>query len=193
MVFPRDEVIRNTTGDNSFQEGIVRRESAEALYAGYDVEGFYTDEDSLGDGNPVGIWTSPHDETYGGYVVRNSLSPAVDSAGWPDLLRINLEPHGPAGFDPVASPANSDGCAADEYVEGEESVSSGAVPVSGWQIDGWTGTTNDSSTLDTEHGDHAGFSARGQRRLCRGHDSIAISRRCDHIGLSGLEYLWRVR
>ena len=52
--FPAYEVIRNTTGDNSFQEGIVRRESAEALYAGYDVEGLYTDEDSLGDGNPVG-------------------------------------------------------------------------------------------------------------------------------------------
>ena len=32
----------------SFQEGLLRRESTDDLYAGYDVEGFYTDEDVAG-------------------------------------------------------------------------------------------------------------------------------------------------
>ena len=92
--WPRTEVIRNTTGDASFQEGLLRRESAEALYAGYDVEGFYTDEATLGDGYPVGVWTSPHDETFGAYVARNSTSAPVLPVG-------NQAPGAPAVVAPL--------------------------------------------------------------------------------------------
>jgi hypothetical protein len=75
--WPRTEVIRNTQGSASFYEGLLRRESAADLYAGYDVAGFYTDEDVLGDGYPNGVWSSPHDRYYGTYEARNSQSPAI--------------------------------------------------------------------------------------------------------------------
>ena len=75
--WPRAEVIRNTSDNTAFKEGLIRRESADDLYAGFDVAGFYTDEDLLGDGYSNGVWTSPHDETYSSYEARNSLSPAV--------------------------------------------------------------------------------------------------------------------
>ena len=75
--WPRAEVIRNTTGDTSFQEGLIFRETQEDLFAGYAVEGYYTDEDALGDGYPNGVWTSEHEGTFGDYEARNSLSPAV--------------------------------------------------------------------------------------------------------------------
>ena len=78
--WPRSEVIRNTQSSPSFYEGMTRRESAADLYAGYDVAGYYTDEDALGDGYPNGVWTSPHDGTYGGYTARNSTSAAVLAA-----------------------------------------------------------------------------------------------------------------
>ena len=57
--------------------------------------------------------------------------------------------HTGEGSDPIASPANSTGCSIDQYVEGETIALSGAVPDSGWQIDSWTGTSDDSSTADT--------------------------------------------
>ena len=75
--FPRDEVIRNTLNTNSFQEGVVRRLSVDALHAGHAVNGFYTDEASLPGSNPPGVWTCPHDNSDGSYVMRNSLSAAV--------------------------------------------------------------------------------------------------------------------
>ena len=76
--WPRAEVIRNTT--NNYQ--LPRRVDLPAkprknLFAGYAVEGYYTDEDALGDGYPNGIWTSEHEGTFGAYEARNSLSPAV--------------------------------------------------------------------------------------------------------------------
>ncbi len=57
--------------------------------------------------------------------------------------------HTGIGSDPVASPSNSTGCSSGEYVAGEFIQLSGAVPASGWQIDSWTGTDNDSSTGST--------------------------------------------
>jgi uncharacterized repeat protein (TIGR02543 family) len=53
------------------------------------------------------------------------------------------------GTDPVASPTSSTGCSAGEYVEGEIINLSGAMPDSGWQIDSWTNTDDDSSTGST--------------------------------------------
>ena len=76
--YPRAEVTRNTLGGTSFAEGVLQRLSVADLYAGYDVEGYYTDEASLGDGNPVGVWSSPHDREDGSsYTPRNAASVSV--------------------------------------------------------------------------------------------------------------------
>ncbi len=69
--------------------------------------------------------------------------------------------HTGQGSSPVATPNQSAACpAAGQYVAGESIVLSGAVPDSGWQIGGWTGTANDSSkaatnTLVMPGSDHA--------------------------------------
>jgi hypothetical protein len=57
--------------------------------------------------------------------------------------------HTGQGSNPTASPANSTGCVAGQYVAGENISLSGASPASGWQISGWTGTSNDGSTAST--------------------------------------------
>ncbi len=88
----RTEVIRNTLGGDSFLEGLVRREGADALYAGHAIEGFYTDEVAQGDGYPVGVWTSPHVATYGSYEARNSLSPQVFPGGVQRRRRLHRRP-----------------------------------------------------------------------------------------------------
>ena len=146
--FPRIEVIRNTRGTSSFQEGLIRRETADDLYAGYDVAGYYADETSLGSGYPDGVWTSPHSETFGSYEARNAASPAVLPPGPPTCYLLTLG-HTGNGSDPTASPTSSTGCSAGEYLAGEAITLSGAVPDSGWEIDGWYGTDSDASTADT--------------------------------------------
>ena len=52
------------------------------------------------------------------------------------------------GVDPVASPANSTGCTAGQYVSGE-TINLTAVPDSGYEVSGWSGTSNDNSTALT--------------------------------------------
>ena len=53
------------------------------------------------------------------------------------------------GSYPTASPSNSSGCSAGQYVAGEIISLSGAVPDSGWEISGWSGTDDDSSTSNS--------------------------------------------
>ena len=129
----RPEVIRNTRGSDSFTEGLVRRDAAEALYAGYDVPGYYTDETALGDGFSTGVWTSPHLETYGSYTARNSSSPAVLPPGASYLISGDVDDGSPA-FNPIegvdVSADNGGGSdTTDELGHYELSVP-----------DGWTGT-----------------------------------------------------
>jgi len=57
--------------------------------------------------------------------------------------------HAGQGSDPVASPANSTGCPAGQFVSGEHISLSGVTPDAGWQISSWTGTDNDASTGNT--------------------------------------------
>jgi hypothetical protein len=57
--------------------------------------------------------------------------------------------HAGQGSDPVADPTNSTGCSSGSYVEGQWIDLSGATPDAGWQISGWTGTSQDNSTADT--------------------------------------------
>ena len=57
--------------------------------------------------------------------------------------------HTGSGSNPVASPANSDGCTVGNYIEGESISLSEASPFTGYHISGWNGTANDNSTAST--------------------------------------------
>jgi hypothetical protein len=57
--------------------------------------------------------------------------------------------HTGSGSDPIATPANTAGCAAGTYLPGESISLSGAIPAAGFQISGWTGTNNNASTAAT--------------------------------------------
>jgi hypothetical protein len=56
--------------------------------------------------------------------------------------------HTGQGNDPVASPNKSTGCAAGQYVVGEN-ITLTATPAAGWSVTGWGGTNNDGSTNTT--------------------------------------------
>ena len=57
--------------------------------------------------------------------------------------------HTGQGINPVADPTNSEGYEAGQYLENEAIDLSGAIPDEGYQIDSWTGTSDDNSTGDT--------------------------------------------
>jgi hypothetical protein len=58
--------------------------------------------------------------------------------------------HSGNGSTPAASPLKSAACSTNgQYVAGEAITVSGAVPDAGWQISGWTGTSNNGSTANT--------------------------------------------
>lgn len=56
--------------------------------------------------------------------------------------------HSGQGSDPTASPQNSSGCGSGQYVAGE-GITLTASPASGWDVSGWSGTNNNSSTSST--------------------------------------------
>ena len=66
----------------------------------------------------------------------------------PTCYALNLS-HTGQGTNPVATPTNSTGCTAGQYIAGASISLSNAVPTSGWQISGWTGTNNNASTSNT--------------------------------------------
>ena len=66
----------------------------------------------------------------------------------PNCYTLTLS-HTGQGSDPTASPVNSTGCSTGQYIAGQVVNLSGAVADSGWQISGWTGTSNNSSTAST--------------------------------------------
>lgn len=90
-------------------------------------------------------------------VGRSDSGDAGLCVGWPGCRGVTyVQPcytltlsHTGNGTDPVASPANSTGCAVGHYVAGQSISFSGASPESGWQISGWIGTDDDSSTAST--------------------------------------------
>ena len=57
--------------------------------------------------------------------------------------------HSGQGSNPVASPTNSSGCATGTYSSGQLINLTGASPTAGWQISGWSGTSNNASTNPT--------------------------------------------
>ena len=56
--------------------------------------------------------------------------------------------HTGQGSDPVASPGLSAGCGAGQYVAGEF-ITLTATPAAGWRVGGWSGTSNDGSTANS--------------------------------------------
>jgi len=66
----------------------------------------------------------------------------------PSCYALTLN-HTGQGTDPAATPSNSTGCTAGQYIAGASISLSGAVPTSGWQIGSWTGTNNNASTTST--------------------------------------------
>jgi hypothetical protein len=125
--WPRAEVVRNTRGTDSFLEGLLSREGASSLYAGYDVPGYYADEAALGSGYPAGVWTSPHSETYGSYQARNSLSPAVLPLG-PFTLAVATVGSGTVTLNPTGG----------SYSAGTV-VTLTAQGSGGWVFNAWSG------------------------------------------------------
>ena len=77
-----------------------------------------------------------------------SLIPELTVVAPPTCYALTLT-HTGNGSNPTASPTNSTGCAAGQYVSGATINLSGALADSGWHIASWTGTTNNSSTAST--------------------------------------------
>ena len=168
--YPRTEVIRNTVGGGSYAEGLIRRETPPDLYAGFDVEGFYTDEAALGDGFPAGVWTSPHDNSFDAYEARNSLTPPVTLTTY--NLNVSVVGSGSVTLDPAGG----------VYYAGTP-VELAATADPGWVFSGWsedlTGTTNPATVTVNARPEYHGH-------LCRGRAPGAGS--CDHFRLPVLEY-----
>lgn len=56
--------------------------------------------------------------------------------------------HTGSGADPIANIGNSTGCPAGQYIEGQ-SIRLTADPASGWEVDSWSGTNDNSSSSTT--------------------------------------------
>ena len=72
---------------------------------------------------------------------------SVTASGTATCYALTLA-HTGTGSNPVASPANSTGCSAGQYVVGQV-IGLTATPGSGWSVGSWTNTSNDSSTATT--------------------------------------------
>jgi uncharacterized repeat protein (TIGR02543 family) len=135
--WPRPEVCRNTRSTDSFQEGLLRRENANDLYAGYAVNGYYTDEGSLGQGYPAGVWYCPHDNTDDSYVARSSASDPVPPSGQYTLTVIVVG-EGNVTLDPPGG-AYAESVSVELFAEADP----------GWAFDGWSGDLGGSANPDT--------------------------------------------
>ncbi|HEX8919156.1 MAG TPA: hypothetical protein VF898_11690, partial [Chloroflexota bacterium] len=80
--------------------------------------------------------------------ISTTFGPIWSFTTQPPCYALTLT-HTGQGSDPTASPANSAGCPAGQYVAGESVALSGALPATGWLISGWSNTSNDSSTAST--------------------------------------------
>jgi len=102
----------------------------------------------------VSGWTGTSDDTSTASSNSLTMPAAAHSAGVtyteipPTCYALTLS-HTGQGSNPVASPVNSSGCDAGQYVAGASISLSGATPDAGWQISGWTGTSDDTSTAST--------------------------------------------
>jgi uncharacterized repeat protein (TIGR02543 family) len=107
--------------------------------------------------NPTVTWPSlAYNQAYEWYAVASDGVLTTTSATWtftttvtPTCYPLTLG-HTGQGSDPVAAPTKSAVCTTNgTYVAGESISLSGAAPGPGWQISGWSGTSNDASTAET--------------------------------------------
>ena len=75
----------------------------------------------------------------------NSRTVSVNYEAIPPTCYTLSRTHSGSGSDPGASPSNSAGCSAGQYMAGA-SISLTANPASGWRVASWSGTNNDAST-----------------------------------------------
>ena len=75
------------------------------------------------------------------YLLRNDNNP-------PTPCHVLTLGHAGMGSEPVATPGNSAGCVAGQYVAGEV-IGLTAEPDAGWHVGSWSGTDNDGSTSGT--------------------------------------------
>jgi hypothetical protein len=99
----------------------------------------------------IGSWTGTSNNT--STASTNSLTMPADNhtvfVNYTQACYALTLTHSGQGSNPAASPAFSNGCSSGYYVSGTTVNLSGAVPASGWQISGWTGTNNNGSTANT--------------------------------------------
>lgn len=126
-----------------------------AVSGAFEVIG--TVEDVASGDNASIVWNSLTEGiTYEWYAVAEDASRTTQSDTWeftaagiaPDCYQLTLS-HTGEGTDPVATPTHSMICPTGEFIAGEEITFSGAAPAEHYQIGGWTGTDNDSSTDTT--------------------------------------------
>ncbi len=94
--------------------------------------------------------------TYEWYAVADDGERTTESETWqftaagtaPECYQLTLT-HTGEGNDPIANPTHSTICPVGEFLAGEEIALSGAAPSDHYQISGWSGTDNDSSTAVT--------------------------------------------
>lgn len=91
--------------------------------------------------NIRGLWVT------GSTVYVGGGSAGLFKLHYPDCYRLTTT-HTGQGIDPDLTPGNSPGCPTGEFVP-QAFVTLGAAAAPNWQINGWSGTDNDGSTLAT--------------------------------------------
>ncbi len=145
-------LVRTHTGagSNPVASPIRSTGCAVGLYVADEVITLTAAPDS---GWTVGSWLGTNDDT------STSTTNTVVMPDWPQTVTVNyveIPPvcyaltltHTGTGSDPAASPTNSTGCSAGQYVAGAV-ISLTAAPGSGWKVGSWTGTDDDASTSTT--------------------------------------------
>jgi len=133
LKFYIDGTLRNTT---PMIGGTIPNSGNDVWLGGNDIWGEYFD----------GIL----DETriYNQALSQAEIQALMEGTPPPTCYALTLG-HTGQGSDPVASPTNSTGCPADQYLAGEDISLSGATPDTDWQIGSWTGTADDTSIAST--------------------------------------------
>ena len=71
----------------------------------------------------------------------------VNQQATPECFRL-IRSHSGSGEDPVVMPSSSAGCPAGEYLGGQ-SIQLTAAPDAGWEVESWSGTSDDGSSSTT--------------------------------------------
>jgi len=94
-------------------------------------------------------WTGTDDDSTAEFLNQVTMPAAdhlvsVDYSADETCYRLLIRHRGDGG-DPLADPTNSPGCGTSRYLAGS-SIALTAAPDSGWEVEGWLGTIDDTST-----------------------------------------------